>query len=251
MDGGRPLSHIELFSISHKDEQYFRYWIGDPTQALAQKLFGARRWISLRNAITVLSRFGYLAATTLSNVITPGEEYCDALQTRRNFLQRLAMILLNNELKIPSEIPRPYANLLKDVHIITFFLFGDFYEISKRVTNYTYSTDDHNLYQSNKISLLYRILGCMSLIKLLLTISRQTELYTENDNTKVADIIPDVDQKLLCQLCNEIRTEPTSTLCGHIFCWTCIHKWLKQRSECPICRAPTEPSRLIHLLNFR
>lgn len=205
-----------------------------------------------RDVITVLSRFGYFTVTTLSNAITPGEEYCDVSNTRRNFLQRLSMILLNNELKLPSEIPKSYVNYLTEVHLITFLLFGDFYQISKRITNYNYSTEDSNLYESKKISILYRILGCMSLAKLFMTISRQNDVCNDIDALQTVSTTRSTgNQKLLCQLCSETRIEPTSTLCGHIFCWTCIHKWLKERTECPICRAPTEPSRLIHLLNFK
>lgn len=244
MGTGRPLSHVELLTIANKDEQYYRDWIGDPSQTLAQKILGVRKWMKFRNAITVLSRLGYFAS-----IITPGEEYCDALPTKRDFFQRLATILLNNELQLPTEIPKFYAQLLKDVHLITFFLFGDFFELAKRVTSLTYLTHDSNIYQSGRIGIVYKVLGCMSLVKLLLTISQhQTEANTQEDIPKVDK---DIKPVRICQLCSETRVEPTSTLCGHIFCWTCIHKWLKERTECPICRAPTEPSRLIHLLNFR
>ena len=53
-----------------------------------------------------------------------------------------------------------------------------------------------------------------------------------------------------CLLCLEPRTETTSTICGHLFCWTCIHESVGNRSECPICRQPLRHAQLIPLINY-
>lgn len=259
---GRLLDHQELLSIANKDEQYFSSWIGDDFQESVQRIVGTRRWISFRNAITVLSRFGYFATTTLSNVSTPGEEFCEAKVSDKGFCRHLLMIILNNELRPPSEISRSYAKLIKDVHLITFFLFNDFYELAKRVTNYSYTTSEPSS-QSRRLTLLYRFLGCLSLIKLVIDVIKHPQIFDVNnvsskqsdENSSMSKDLTTVkavqDSRLICHLCSEERNEPTSTICGHIFCWYCIHNWLKERSECPICRTPTEPSRLIYLINFK
>ena len=31
--------------------------------------------------------------------------------------------------------------------------------------------------------------------------------------------------------------------CGHVFCWACVHEWLADKAECPLCRAPLPPGR--------
>lgn len=256
----RPLERSELISIADKDEEYYNNWVGNDLQELAQRYLGVRTWIKYRNAITVLSRFGYF----ISSDPTPGEEFCGAEATSVNPVRRLLTILLNNELKLPSEIPKYYLEIMKDMNVITFLLFGDFYQLPKRITNYFYRTGGTTSYQSKKMSYLYKVIAFMSILRLFLNISKRIESESspqhkpgDGDVSKSSsskqrrDFSRGERSKSLCQLCSEARIEPTSTICGHIFCWQCIHRWLRERSECPICRTPTEPSRLIHLINFR
>ncbi|KAL8937942.1 MAG: hypothetical protein Q9216_004162 [Gyalolechia sp. 2 TL-2023] len=39
-----------------------------------------------------------------------------------------------------------------------------------------------------------------------------------------------------CTLCLEEMKDPCATTCGHVFCWTCIQDWIKEKPECPLCR---------------
>ena len=39
-----------------------------------------------------------------------------------------------------------------------------------------------------------------------------------------------------CTLCLEEMRDPSVTTCGHVFCWTCIGDWIKEKPECPLCR---------------
>jgi peroxin-10 len=43
-------------------------------------------------------------------------------------------------------------------------------------------------------------------------------------------------QQRKCTLCLEELKDPAATQCGHVFCWTCIGDWLREKQECPLCR---------------
>ncbi|KAF8309840.1 hypothetical protein DL93DRAFT_2158167 [Clavulina sp. PMI_390] len=53
-----------------------------------------------------------------------------------------------------------------------------------------------------------------------------------------------------CALCLEERTASTVTECGHLFCWTCIVGWGREKAECPLCRQSLALSKLIPLHNL-
>lgn len=39
-----------------------------------------------------------------------------------------------------------------------------------------------------------------------------------------------------CTLCLDKMKDPSVTTCGHVFCWTCISDWAREKPECPLCR---------------
>lgn len=43
---------------------------------------------------------------------------------------------------------------------------------------------------------------------------------------------------LVCNICLVPPTDPVLTVCGHLFCWPCLYKWLHQAQSktCPFCR---------------
>ncbi len=43
-------------------------------------------------------------------------------------------------------------------------------------------------------------------------------------------------QQRKCTLCLEEMRDPSVTTCGHVFCWTCIGDWIREKPECPLCR---------------
>mmetsp|Transcript_31970 Transcript_31970/g.33204 ORF Transcript_31970/g.33204 Transcript_31970/m.33204 type:complete len:333 (-) Transcript_31970:48-1046(-) len=42
--------------------------------------------------------------------------------------------------------------------------------------------------------------------------------------------------ELECLLCLEVVNSPTTTFCGHVFCWKCITDYLQENPKCPKCR---------------
>ncbi|KAE8776413.1 hypothetical protein D1007_50939 [Hordeum vulgare] len=53
-----------------------------------------------------------------------------------------------------------------------------------------------------------------------------------------------------CNICFELPQEPIVTLCGHLFCWPCLYRWLHMHAntpECPVCKAIVEEDKLVPL----
>lgn len=53
-----------------------------------------------------------------------------------------------------------------------------------------------------------------------------------------------------CNICFDLAQDPIVTLCGHLFCWPCLYKWLhihSQSQECPVCKALIEEKKLVPL----
>ncbi|XP_044462525.1 E3 ubiquitin-protein ligase RMA1H1-like [Mangifera indica] len=59
-----------------------------------------------------------------------------------------------------------------------------------------------------------------------------------------------------CNICLEFAYEPVVTLCGHLYCWPCIYKWLHVQSaslssdehpQCPVCKAGISHTQMVPL----
>lgn len=50
-----------------------------------------------------------------------------------------------------------------------------------------------------------------------------------------------------CFICLDPVTESTVTMCGHLFCKNCIHKWIETKPVCPVCNSKIGKDKLIRL----
>lgn len=53
-----------------------------------------------------------------------------------------------------------------------------------------------------------------------------------------------------CNICFDLAQEPVVTLCGHLYCWPCLYKWLHFHStsgDCPACKAVVQEEKLVPL----
>ncbi|CAN6448005.1 unnamed protein product [Victoria cruziana] len=52
-----------------------------------------------------------------------------------------------------------------------------------------------------------------------------------------------------CNICLELAQDPIVTLCGHLFCWPCLYRWLRvhSHSDCPVCKALVQEDKLVPL----
>ncbi|KAL7216019.1 hypothetical protein ACSBR1_028044 [Camellia fascicularis] len=61
-----------------------------------------------------------------------------------------------------------------------------------------------------------------------------------------------------CNICLDSVQDPVVTLCGHLYCWPCIYKWIhfqsvsaenpdQQKPQCPVCKAQVSQRSLVPL----
>lgn len=55
----------------------------------------------------------------------------------------------------------------------------------------------------------------------------------------------------VCNICMNVRTEPSVAPCGHVFCWKCIIHWTTSiQPECPLCRSPCRGQDIVVLHKY-
>ncbi|PYH93485.1 hypothetical protein BO71DRAFT_399704 [Aspergillus ellipticus CBS 707.79] len=69
------------------------------------------------------------------------------------------------------------------------------------------------------------------------------------DFSEDANAIPWIPtgQQRKCTLCLEFFKDPSVTTCGHVFCWTCVRDWVREKPECPLCRQEVLLSKVLPL----
>ncbi|KAJ7297562.1 hypothetical protein O6H91_16G055600 [Diphasiastrum complanatum] len=52
-----------------------------------------------------------------------------------------------------------------------------------------------------------------------------------------------------CNICLDAANDPIVTLCGHLFCWPCLYRWLQHSAckDCPVCKAAVQEEKVIPL----
>ncbi|GMJ13058.1 RING membrane-anchor 1 [Hibiscus trionum] len=80
----------------------------------------------------------------------------------------------------------------------------------------------------------------------------------ENSLSSVMGSDDDPSAGFDCNICLESVQDPVVTLCGHLYCWPCIYKWLcfqtistenldQKHQQCPVCKADVSHATLIPL----
>ena len=172
-----------------------------------------------------------------------------------------------------------FVNVFSRLHLALFYIRGIFYHFGKRLVGIRYFMIRYGLTAGQTHSQLntYRILGWLILfqvaVKLYTYILRYLKKRQINRTNRTpadnhcdtgptkpglrvvleSSIMPAAGTQsgIKCPLCLETCQVPTTTLCGHIFCWSCIAEWSSEKSECPVCRATARPQQLVSLQHFR
>ncbi|EAW11840.1 ubiquitin-protein ligase peroxin 10 [Aspergillus clavatus NRRL 1] len=70
--------------------------------------------------------------------------------------------------------------------------------------------------------------------------------YDLSEDSNAIPWIPS-GQQSKCTLCLESYKDPSVTTCGHVFCWTCVRDWVREKPECPLCRQEVLLSKVLPL----
>ncbi|XP_022904231.1 peroxisome assembly protein 10-A-like [Onthophagus taurus] len=245
------------------------------------KSFGNQNYNRLRKLIPPISTAWYYLFTSVSNLQTLGEEYTGTIRldgTQKipaKYWQILWLILYvggepildrtlqhlekktskNYELKDEArrfilkniKFVKNNKELFIRLHQSLFYINGAYYNISNRLTSIRYVLVRQWL-QNDAATQSFSILGKISFFYTIFCLIRN---YINEGNNLLTETLFDVAENgKICVLCTENRHNTCSTLCGHLFCWTCIFDSLKFQKACPICREIINPSRIIFLQNY-
>ncbi|XP_037932924.1 E3 ubiquitin-protein ligase RNF185-like isoform X2 [Teleopsis dalmanni] len=79
----------------------------------------------------------------------------------------------------------------------------------------------------------------------------KTENKESNPNTEAEkDENKHDDSVYECNICLDTAKDAVVSLCGHLFCWPCLHQWLETRPNrklCPVCKAAIGRDKVIPL----
>lgn len=58
------------------------------------------------------------------------------------------------------------------------------------------------------------------------------------------------DSLFECNICLDTAKDAVVSMCGHLYCWPCLHQWLETRPHrklCPVCKAAISKEKVIPL----
>ena len=159
------------------------------------------------------------------------------------------------------------------LHLAFFYLSGLFYHFGKRLLNVRYLAIHYESQETADVSPMttYQILGWMILLQIAIKIIKwgysklrdrrvkignrtecsDNEEEEESGGKVVLEVESEYGSGVRCPSCLEECQAATASLCGHIFCWSCICEWTSEKAECPVCRTSVKPHQVICLQHFQ
>ncbi|XP_058829161.1 E3 ubiquitin-protein ligase RNF185-like isoform X3 [Topomyia yanbarensis] len=71
----------------------------------------------------------------------------------------------------------------------------------------------------------------------------KSKVNLENEDEDKKD-----DSVFECNICLDTAKDAVVSMCGHLFCWPCIHQWMNgYRNTCPVCKSSISKEKVIPL----
>ncbi|XP_071439134.1 peroxisome biogenesis factor 10-like [Hetaerina americana] len=284
----RVAGQAEMLRAAQKDENYI-HQLNEGISNVALDFGGVCFWLKYARYHIILSKLMYYASTSLCKFQTLGEEYSgiiplqDSSQKLLTFKKLLVYVILLSggqsameEMLICAEkitLPEYIASYVSPIAIhnaaryfshllpylqrlnkIAFYWNGSYYSFVNRLLGVkhvlieSWLRDEASLYG-------FKILAAVSIVNIIVSFYH---LYPSCMNTNSDEMNSSISieceskvtSRSVCQLCLKNRKNTSITPCGHLFCWTCVMKWLQLRKDCPICKTAVCASRITFLSNY-
>ncbi len=73
---------------------------------------------------------------------------------------------------------------------------------------------------------------------------------SSGDKTTKEENKESANSQFECNICLDVARDAVISMCGHLFCWPCLHKWLETRPSnqtCPVCKSAISREKVIPL----
>ncbi|CCW64306.1 unnamed protein product [Phytomonas sp. EM1] len=270
----------------YKDEYITENHLTRPSTELITSIFGTHFANRHDAHINAASRGLYTFFSMLKGQ-TLGEEFCDLLPvtrarnawcvvgTARKTLLALFLALEPSVLLCAARSFFPHLapdevieNVCRVVQALL-FLFEAYGTLPHRLVRVRFLSlkPSRSLQESDGAPGSYLVLGLVLIVELVVRLwkynkaratalrtSRYTKIECEFLHASSEDDENDPSTATgKCMLCLSRRRSPTSTQCGHIFCWNCIAEWIQSNPReaiCPFCRQHISANTLVPLFFY-